>query len=256
MKKLFAFIFVLGCCLYSFYSCSKDNGKESLGLLQKELTLIAGQSRQLTYDGECVWKSDQPLIAEVDEYGFVTAKRVGETLIHANEEICKIKVNPKYYTYTEPITEWGITESNVKDLMKGHKVMSSSDGLVMFEGSGIIKAYIYSFKNDKLSASIAASDILLHGEEITNFLHERYVTIDVDKEEYTIAMVSIDKKTAVGVKFVSSSNAVLVLYMPFQENYQSEILSTTKSLTKSIKDTKQEGKINIDDLFLKLSQNH
>lgn len=71
-----------------------------------------------------------------------------------------------------------------------------------------------------------------------------------------ITMISIDKKTAVGVKFISSSNIVLVIYIPFQENYQSEILSTTKSLTKSIKDTKQEEQINIDDLFVKLSENH
>ena len=71
-----------------------------------------------------------------------------------------------------------------------------------------------------------------------------------------ITMISIDKKTAVGVKFISSSNIVLVIYIPFQENYQSEILSTTKSLTKSIKDTKQEEQINIADLFVKLSENH
>lgn len=256
MKKLFVLIVVLGVCSYFFSSCSKDEKKESLGLLQKELTLTAGQSRQLTYDGECVWSSDEPLIAEVDEYGIVTAKRVGKTLIHAGNDLCDVTVNPKYYTYIEPITEWGITESDIKDLMKGHKVMSSTDGWVMFEGSGIITSYLYIFENDKLSGSIAVSDILLHGEEITNFLLERYVTIDVDKEDYMITMISIDKKTAVGVKFISSSNTVLVIYIPFQENYQSEILSTTKSLTKSIKNTKQEEQINIDDLFVKLSENH
>lgn len=255
MKKLFMFIFVLGSCLYFLSSCSKDEKKESLGLLQKELTLTAGQSKQLTYDGECVWTSDEPLIATVDEYGFVTAKRVGKTLIHAGNDFCKVTVNPKYYTFTEPIIKWGITESDVKNLMKGHEVMHSSDGTTIFEGSGIIDAYAYFFKNDELYGSVAFSNILLHGEEIANFLIERYVTIDIDKEKNMIMMLSIDQKTAVGVTLLASSNAILILYIPFQENYKSKILSKTKSLTKSIKDTRVKSQINIDDLFLKLSNN-
>lgn len=59
----------------------------------------------------------------------------------------------------------------------------------------------------------------------------------------------------VGLKFEASSNAVFVIYIPFQENYKLEILTNTKSLTKSIKNTEQGNQINIDDLFLKLSKN-
>lgn len=68
-------------------------------------------------------------------------------------------------------------------------------------------------------------------------------------------MISIDAKTMVGLKFEASSNAVFVIYIPFQENYKLEILTNTKSLTKSIKNTEQGNQINIDDLFLKLSKN-
>lgn len=255
MKKLFGLLLLCAATVFSFVSCSKDGEKENLGLLQKELTLSAGQSTQLIYDGECVWKSDQPLIAEVDNKGLVTGKRVGTTLIHAGNEVCIVTVTPVYHTYTEPITDWGISVSKVKNLMAGYDLLSSSADKLIYEGSGIIYAYYYIFQNNKLYGSIAISDILLHAEEIADFLLERYVVIDVDREEYMAIMISIDAKTMVGLKFEASSNAVFVIYIPFQENYKLEILTNTKSLTKSIKNTEQETQINIDDLFLKLSKN-
>lgn len=74
--------------------------------------------------GECTWSSDQPLIAEVDNNGNVTANRVGITNIKANGDICKVTVNPNYTTYEEPYLKFGASMNEVKNAMSGYTLSS------------------------------------------------------------------------------------------------------------------------------------
>ena len=75
MKKFLSMTLLLTAMFLTFSACSKDDEGNS-GLSQKEVSLKVGQSIALSYDGgECTWNSDQPLIAEVDNNGKVTANR-------------------------------------------------------------------------------------------------------------------------------------------------------------------------------------
>ncbi|HJG89514.1 Ig-like domain-containing protein [Barnesiella viscericola] len=201
----------------SFTACSDDEDATQY-LSQNELSLIAGQSAKLTYNGDCTWESDEPLIAEVDNNGNVTANRVGETTIWANNESCKVKVSPKYNTYMEPCINWGASESEVTNFMNGYENLGKNGNTLGFGDMDNEIVYMYMFENNSLTASVIGANFISKGEEITDFLLERYVVVSVDNSDYTYYMTSIDKKIAVAVSFNASSGLMMVIYMPFDVN--------------------------------------
>lgn len=215
MKKL-TYLGLLLCTAtgLSFTSCSKDNDSHKLN--QTELALTAGESFKLEYNGDCTWESEEPLIAEVDNIGNVTANRVGETTIWANQESCKVKVSPKYNTYMEPYTDWGASESDVINYMAGYTyTVSSSSNTMYFEDTDNDIVYMYLFENKALSSSAIMANIISKGEEIIDFLLERYVVVYANGSDYTVFMCSIDRKIAIGVSLNAISGVILVGYMPY-----------------------------------------
>lgn len=237
MKHLKYLSLMLLCAVVglSFTACSDDeNGERKLN--QTELSLIAGQSAKLIYDGNCTWSSDEPLIAEVDNSGNVIANRVGETAIWANDESCKVKVTPQYNTYMEPYMEWGASESEVTNFMNGYENLGKNGNTLGFADLDNEIVYMYTFENNSLSSSAIGASFISKGEEITNFLLERYVPIDVDESSYLAIMISIDKKIGVAVSFNASSGLMMVLYMPINDNStntKSIMSELSKQLTRS-----------------------
>lgn len=219
MKQLKYLSLMLLCAAMSlsFTSCSDDED-DTQHLSQNELSLIAGQSAKLIYNGDCTWVSDEPLIAEVDNNGNVTANRVGETTIWANNESCKVKVSPKYNTYMEPCIDWGASESEVTNFMNGYENLGKNGNTLGFGDLENEIVYMYIFENNSLSTSAIGANFISKGEEITDFLLERYVVIDVDESSYTAYMASIDKKIAVAVSLIASNGLMMVMYMPFDVN--------------------------------------
>lgn len=237
MKHLKYLSLMLLCAVVglSFTSCSDDNNGERK-LSQTELSLIAGQSAKLIYDGNCTWSSDEPLIAEVDNSGNVIANRVGETTIWANDESCKVKVTPQYNTYMEPYMEWGASESEVTNFMNGYQNLGKNGNALGFADLDNEIVYMYTFENNSLSSSAIGASFISKGEEITHFLLERYVPIDVDESSYLAIMISIDKKIGVAVSFNASSGLMMVLYMPINDNStntKSIMSELSKRLTRS-----------------------
>ena len=111
---------------------------------------MAGQSAKLIYNGDCTWKSNDPLIAEVDDNGNVTANRIGETMIWANDEFCKVIVTPKYNTYMEPCMEWGTSKSIVKSFMNGFEFVGEDDNSIEYIDYNHNFGYMYMFENNSL----------------------------------------------------------------------------------------------------------
>ena len=175
MKNL-KYLSLLLCAVMSLSltACS-DDGNGAQNLSQNELSLITGQSAKLIYNGDCTWESDEPLIADVDNNGNVTANRVGETTIWANDESCKVKVSPKYNTYMEPCIDWGASESEVTNFMNGYENLGKNGNTLGFGDMDNEIVYMYMFENNSLTASVIGANFISKGEEITDFLLERYV---------------------------------------------------------------------------------
>ena len=234
MKRLKSLSMMLLCAAMSlsFTACSDDED-DTQHLSQNELSLIAGQSAKLIYNGDCTWVSDEPLIAEVDNNGNVTANRVGETTIWANDESCKVIVTPKYNTYMEPYIEWGASKNAVKSFMNGYEFVEEENNQLSYIDYTHNFGYIYMFENNSLYASSIGANFISKGEEITDFLLERYVVIDVDESSYTAYMASIDKKIAVAVSLIASNGLMMVIYMPFDVN-SANTRSTVSKLNRQI----------------------
>lgn len=232
-------------------SCSSDEKKLNLN----QLSLTAGQSSKLIYDGICTWSSDEPLIAEVDETGNVTANRVGETTIRANDETCLVKVNPQFHTYMEPCMNWGASEYEISNYMKGYQNLGKDDNTLSFSDYNNEFVYMYILENNSLSSSVIGTSFMKNGEEVIDFLMERYVPVEVDEASYTVIMVSIDKETVIGITFNAISGIMMVLYTPYSN------ITTTKSqciqykplLNKSIQT--ETTQYNIEKLINKFREN-
>nr|WP_321000144.1 Ig-like domain-containing protein [Bacteroides intestinalis] len=212
MKQNLFILMLIMASVFSFSSCSSDDEGNS-GLSEKEVSLKVGQSMTLSYGGgECTWSSDQPLIAEVDNNGNVTANRVGITNIKANGEICKVTVNPNYTTYEEPYLNFGASMNEVKNAMSGYTLSSKTDANnLVYIGKNVIDYYDYMFKNNGLYAVILATDIF-KGKETSNFLAERYIVVSVDKNKNQVLLTSIDMEIAVMIQINDKTGAILIMY--------------------------------------------
>ncbi len=206
-------------------SCSSDDGNEQApATLDKTLiTLYVDETATLTYsEGHCEWSSDNDLVAEVKN-GIVTAKHVGTTTIHANTLACSVIVKPKYTMYVEPYTEWGASISTIQNKMSGYTFRGSTDSsnggeTYAYEGKGKTNAYVYIFNEGKLTSSGFHVN-LLDAINLSDFLIERYVIIDINEEnknDYRVYMSTVDMKTVVAMNLTSSG--AIVLYMPFPES--------------------------------------
>lgn len=153
-----------------------------------------------------------------DDFGKVTANRVGKTTIWANDESCEVEVTPRYKTYMEPCMDWGASESEVTDFMNGYGNLGKNGNTLGFsdQDNGIV--YMYVFENNSLSSSAIGAKFSSKGEEITNFLLERYVPITIDDSSYIVYMTNIDKTIGVVVSINASSGLMMVLYTPFSKN--------------------------------------
>ena len=59
------------------------------------------------------------------------------------------------------------------------------------------------------------TNILSNGDEVVDFLLERYVVIDVNEAEYSATMISVDAKLIVGLLLNAQPGLIAIIYMPY-----------------------------------------
>lgn len=129
-----------------------------------------------------VWKSDDETVGTVDANGKFTARRVGETIVHAvspDGEMqieSKVTVSPYSLLYTEPVLLWGASQTQVKAGEK-RKISESSPYYLAFTGetTTVKKAEYYFSPDQKLSgANIYLGNTQEAYQEAVLYLKERY----------------------------------------------------------------------------------
>ena len=88
MKSIFRLIAVVSSVIIALVSCGEDQPVQTvlLELDRSNMKMTVGQSQQLNAvlkgsNEECIWKSDDASIAEVEQNGVVTAVSAGKTVI-------------------------------------------------------------------------------------------------------------------------------------------------------------------------------
>lgn len=228
MRKL---LLLLSCALMSI-SYSKD---ESSKLSQSSLTLYSGDTATLTYSGSCKWRSDQPLIASVDN-GVVKALLIGKTNIYANNEVCQVTVKPHYTQYAEPYIKWGTSTSAYESYMSGYgytKVSGDNSGGLWIDDI-TNTMYMYIASNGQISATCIITS-LHKTESLTKFLCERFIPLDyVDGSAY---FVNIAYDTMIGETIntdYKDEYALWALAIPYDTRAnEEEVLAKFKQIYES-----------------------
>lgn len=223
MKKLFL---ILATIAYIAISCEKDK------LINKtKLTLTTGDTFLLTYDGDGIWTSDQPLIASVDSTGIVTAERVGITRIRINQSTCNITVKPRYNTFTEPYLNLYAKPDDVKNVMKSLGFVLNHDfddndmlwsRSFSFKKDGFMGTWLFSYYDENYdfetnpSHGISAQEQnTSRHDEVINFLKERYIPIDYTIMPSNAKFFNID--STMKIQCILRQYATSLYYFPIDQ---------------------------------------
>ena len=213
---------LLSVILVAMVGCEEPQEK----LEPQSVTLHVNETAQLQYSGdECVWMSDQSLIASVDN-GLVTANLVGQTRVYANDLFCDVVVEPRYTMFKEPSCDWGATQEQVIESMSWSALVDRDESALYFSGDENVLAYTCNFENGKLAASIMTIlNMGSNAEDVVNFLLERYLLFTYD-DEVTL-LISIDNKTVIGI--MEQTPLIMIIYLQYPE--ESTMRSSSYDMT-------------------------
>lgn len=195
-------------------SCGSDESKDDdknnpqTGTLDKTyISVYVDETSILTYsEGDCVWSSDNSLVATV-ENGVVKGMHVGTTTIHANNATCTVSVKSKRNSFIEPLMLWGASQATIKSKMSSYTLSKSSSTSLTYVGIGRVLGWGYTFENDALTLSMMAVT-LLNGLDATDFLLDRYVVVNVNEQEKYTVLISPDNTVLVTVLIQTSGLGV------------------------------------------------
>lgn len=208
-----------------FSSCSSDDDDSPKF---NDVILIAGSTQQIANSNGINWKSENDLIAEV-ENGTIKAYRVGEIRIASEKGSFIVKVTPQYSYYTEPYLNFGATIQSVKKQMKGYSLISEDSELLLYKGTGYTSGYLYGFENSALKYSYILTSSS-YATEVANWTAERYVY--VTKTDDYIGLITPDKKILVVVMpmKVGSSWYYTIGYQKYEKDSSNAKVNRAPSL--------------------------
>lgn len=203
--KRFIYLIIAVCAI----SCSMDGSVSKLS--ETDISLTAGDSKQLQYKGKCRWSSDEPLIASVED-GLITANRVGITYINANSSACRVEVCPKYTTYIEPFLEWGAPFASFESAMidGGCIELKTDNSGSLWIDETTNTHYMCLLKNKKVTSTLIMTS-LNKLDICTKFLLERYVPIGY-ADGYGV-FTSIDKSSGITISYQSKYDDDVALWV-------------------------------------------
>ena len=234
--------------LVLFTSC--ENVPEMI-LSPYSVTLYYEDEKSISVTGNTstvYWETEDDFVATVED-GVITAGHVGTTVLSAVTEnqhaICQINVIPMYYTYEEPIINWGCSKQSIIS-KKGTPDSTSSSGIayVQNENKGIVEMYL--FENEQLKYSYVMLSLNSYNTDVSYFLLERYEPItytngvfgfinamSLDNADLVVTL-SVDDYVLVGYGEYSNDNSANspARIAPRQDKYMQNIDALVQQLVK------------------------
>lgn len=206
-------------------SCEKEQNVVE----ERKIVLFSLEQYQIEYDGpEVFWKSDNIMIASVNQSGLVTAFTVGKTDILAGSSVYEVEVVPKYNTFIEPYRDWNAPREYFEEYMEskcGSGQKTENMSTYVDKSTNTVYTYMFDEYNNGESYIIQVPIIWI--ETFTYWLTERYFLLGEEDNIYTL--LSPDKRTAVAYG-VSKNGEILALMIPFTDD------------TRAIRDMRMEVK--------------
>lgn len=222
MKKILSLL-LIATSFICLTACSNEGNKEELPNIPKEHYMAVGESFNLGYKTN--WVSSNTFSATVDGEGVITAVKVGEAKIYSTKEdlSCNVYVYPSYSLYRDPITEWGISQEELKKekvTLFGEEIIEEDAERIAYKTSNTIAPIeIYNFENDSLTSSV----VLIHNsysEKLGLHLSQRMKAINFNEGEGIILFIDAespsDAKIIAGIIEYDSSY-ISILYTQYTE---------------------------------------
>ena len=204
MKKinfwsLFDIMIVTILCV-GFVSCGDDDEDELVNMDSK--TVYVGSKTSI--DGARSVVSDNKFVALVSDDNSIEGWHVGKTTVTVNGKYkLPITVRGLYHFYDDPITNWGCSQSYVKQNQKQGTLNSKSDSkMLIYDNVGSATLLAYCFDEGKLF-SIMTYVKTSYSSNFINYLTERYLVFPEEVASYSY--LGID-----GVDFDNFNTAVMI----------------------------------------------
>lgn len=244
MKRLTIYGMMMLCALaFTFISCGDDKDDDApthFSVTPDNVTLYAGQEKQLSASGAIQWSSDNEFVATVDEQGKVTAHHIGTANIFASDGNamgqCAVTVQPQYNCWATPLFNWGASMNQIR-AAESHPLETVADRYLVYSYTeGSTQAYVQYVFDD---GGLEGINVLADDSEFNNvayFLLERYCYAQENGGRYYfINSTSLDTTTMLVVLSSLTNNGstvTVVTYCPYRVvEAPKRVMSLNKNIT-------------------------
>ena len=203
------------------YSCSKKEIElktdDIITLHHNETYQIVAKSKtNINYSSSNLYN------AEVNGTGLITARFVGKTTIHLqndyDERDLQIIVEPQHHLYPQPNIEFGESKSSIVNKY-GEPTISSDDEL-LYDNYGMIGfKLIVTFDENNCVKSFMVVVPTIYNEILTDFLTERYMYIGYQNQIliFINGLTTADATMAIGAKLFSTEYWIIT-HIPIKDS--------------------------------------
>lgn len=204
------------------FACSNDDPLE-LGIKTLAISLYPEDvvSIDAVSDFEITYLSSNPYLVDVSEAGLLTANKVGKTRVEASshDRVIEVSVDVmgRYNVYPDPITDWGISQSDlIKFAGEPDKSYRSSIEYANYSDQAPNIAYLFTPADSLMCALVIVLET--YSDDLVGYMNERFV---FDSEEdgllaYRNEHEDEDVTMLIGV-FNGGGGSLMVLYMEYQQ---------------------------------------
>lgn len=193
-------------------SCSDDEkDAPSNPSIPKTKTMTVGDTWNIGANG--VSTTDNDFIVSVTNKSVAKAEHVGDCIISNGQNKCKVSVKGRTVLYKDPITQWGISKSQLISIC-GNDYIEQNGNIGYKNNDTTCPMVAYMFKNNALSGVgvLVSTD---KSETLAKFLVERYLPVEQSGYEYYFVNNNNPSKvtTAVMLSFYNA-DYWMVTYVP------------------------------------------
>lgn len=217
--KLLSLLMLFITSTIAFSSCSDDEKNSPQNPLNptipKTKTMTVGETWNIGESGTL--STDNDFIVSVSSKHIAKAEHIGNCIISNGANMCKVSVKGRITLYKDPITQWGISKSQLISICGSNYI--EQNGIIGYKsGDPDCPMVAYGFKNNGLS-SVGVLVSTDKSETLAKFLVERFLPVEQSGYEYYFVNNNNPSKVtmAVMVSFYSI-DYWMVTYVPVNES--------------------------------------
>lgn len=152
------------------------------------------------------WSSSNTFVATVSNDGTITGQHVGNCIVSCPHGSCRVTVSATINLFPDPITQWGLSKSQVI-AKAGQNYQETESGDLAYETGNSVAPYLgYSFENGGLSTTILFIKTA-YTNQVVDHLSERYKFMYKEGSSFVFinGNTTSESNTIVILKYYNSS---------------------------------------------------